>query len=253
VQGVRVSPALLERIASVLMLDDAERFQIFQLAVPELRSALHPGQDGIVEAFRPIRLLARRLTTVSSLEEAAEAAIATMQAVLLPSCLSSVTFDSNDARRIIATGPKADAVVAAMADTCIASNYPNRFGHATFNESRPGREEARPGGSFVFQQRTSDGDSFIISAETSFHDRVPTVKPSRTSGTLCDLNVSAGAYWEWNDKVQSRSSLTNGLFANGVYQGNFCALWRDPHEIAPVEIETLKTVSALVELAATGR
>jgi|GEM_PF-2446544 len=248
VKGLRVSVDVLRRIADVLMLNDSERAAMFQLSLPELRS-LKTGSYEVLEAFRPLRCLARRLTTVTSIEEAAEAATETIQELLSPSCFSCVSFLPGHNRRVVATGPKAAFANSDFADTCIAAHYPNRYGHTTLNEDRPCREETPRDGAFVSGWRTTDGGSFLVTASNSSGaENLP--EPPRRPGGLHDLNLSAAVYWGWNAKVKSRSSLTHGVFANGVYHGNLCALWTEPHTMSSFEIETIETACALIELAA---
>ncbi len=159
VQGVRISPALLDRIAKVLMLNPGERAEMFQLALPELRPAtLKAPSPDLLEALRPLRELARRLSSVSSLEDAAAAAVETVQGVLSPSCISGVTFLPNRQRRFIASGPMAQVAGLTFAEYCLKTAYATRFGHTLFNESRPGCvSDASPARPFMYQQRTADG------------------------------------------------------------------------------------------------
>jgi transcriptional regulator with XRE-family HTH domain len=61
-QHTVVSPSLLARVADALMMDFAERDDLFRLAVPELRAAPLTGQARtLLEILRPLRSLTRRL------------------------------------------------------------------------------------------------------------------------------------------------------------------------------------------------
>jgi transcriptional regulator with XRE-family HTH domain len=67
----RTSTALLDRIATALMLDEQDRGTLFRLAVPELRTtALRPDDALVVEAFSWLRDYTRRLWSASSEHEA---------------------------------------------------------------------------------------------------------------------------------------------------------------------------------------
>ena len=250
----RFSIGFIERVANALCLNDKERSMLFRLALPEVRAAVEQVEqsenDGALWGLSRTCDFARRLTTVNSFDEAAQVAAETVQAILSPSCVSSVALLPSHQRRIIAFGPKAEFANSAFADTCIAANYPNRLGYTAFNESRPGsREEVGADNAIVLQWQTSEGRSFIIKIDDS-----PTKndQAARRTGMIHDLNLSASVFWSWNVGMKSRSSLTHGLFALGVYHGNLGALWTEPHAMSPFEIETIKTACALVELASAG-
>lgn len=251
----RFSAEFVHRVADALRLDEGQRVTLFRLTMPEVRLAVEQVErsalDGALRSFTQVRELARRLTCASSFEEAVEAAAKTLERVLSPSCFAAATLLPEEPRRVIAVGPKADVVITDFADGCIAVNYPNRNGAATFNESRPAREETGDG-SFVFRQQTTDGQSFLIEVSAALPPmQGALVEPScGGEGGLCAASISAHDYWGWNSKVESRSSLTTGLFTSSLYRGNLSALWAEPHAMSPVEIETVQTASALVELAA---
>jgi transcriptional regulator with XRE-family HTH domain len=66
----RVSASLLGRVASALIMDDAERALLFQLAVPELRDvSLIDRASSMVEAFASVRALVRRLRSATTQAE----------------------------------------------------------------------------------------------------------------------------------------------------------------------------------------
>jgi transcriptional regulator with XRE-family HTH domain len=68
---VRVSAAVLGRIADALMMDSTERATFFRLAVPELRSAsLTVRSTAFLDAFGSMRSLMRRLWAASTQAEA---------------------------------------------------------------------------------------------------------------------------------------------------------------------------------------
>jgi transcriptional regulator with XRE-family HTH domain len=68
---VRVSATVLGRIADALMMDAAERASLFQLAIPEIRSAsLTDRSAAVLEASAPFRGLTRSLWAASTEEEA---------------------------------------------------------------------------------------------------------------------------------------------------------------------------------------
>jgi transcriptional regulator with XRE-family HTH domain len=70
-RAVRVSAAVLARIADALMMDLAERAALFRLAVPELRAAsLTDRSTAMLDAFGPLRRLVRRLWVSTTEAEA---------------------------------------------------------------------------------------------------------------------------------------------------------------------------------------
>jgi transcriptional regulator with XRE-family HTH domain len=67
---VRVSAAVLARIADVLMMDEVERAALFRLALPELRSTfLTDRSKAVLDALGSLRRLTRRLWAASSESE----------------------------------------------------------------------------------------------------------------------------------------------------------------------------------------
>jgi transcriptional regulator with XRE-family HTH domain len=67
---LRVSSAVLGRIADALMLDPVERAALFELALPELRPSLTSMSTEILDAFTPLRRLTSRLLNASTEVEA---------------------------------------------------------------------------------------------------------------------------------------------------------------------------------------
>jgi transcriptional regulator with XRE-family HTH domain len=246
---LRASTQLVARIAETLMLSEEERTELFRLAVPEvsLPSAAAKAEDRTSFSLAKLRTLARRITHVSSFDEAVTAAVETVLAALSPSCMAMASLVSDDAPpRLIAFGPRAGLADPTVAEACLAANFPNRFGRTTFNQNRPAYQGAVDG-SFTYEQRTTDGSSFLI-AVSDTRTSVPGAVPDVVNYTT----LSAVAYWDWNSKLESRSALTHGLFTNGIYRGNLCCLWTDPRAMTAAEIEIIQTASAIVELAASG-
>lgn len=91
-RAVRVSAAVLARIADALMMDYVERAALFRLAVPELRSApLTNGSIGVLEAFGSLRNLVRRLWAASSASEALTIVREYAMAELAPDTVQTLT------------------------------------------------------------------------------------------------------------------------------------------------------------------
>jgi transcriptional regulator with XRE-family HTH domain len=68
---VRVSTAVLGRIADALMMDPVERASLFRLAFPELRStSLADDSAGLLDTIGSLRLLTRRLWAATTEAEA---------------------------------------------------------------------------------------------------------------------------------------------------------------------------------------
>jgi transcriptional regulator with XRE-family HTH domain len=258
----RFSVEFVHRVAEALRLDNRERATLFRLSVPELRVAVEQversAQDGALHSLERIRALARRLTAVSSFEDAARAAAETVESILSPSCAAVATLlSSGKSPDVIAFGRRAHLAGAAFAESCIAANYPSRFGHTTFNESRPAYRDTVDG-SFAFRQQTNDGRSFVVAVDASPWTEDIATGVSTAPGSLEDDRIfsnaviSAADYWEWNSKLESRSSLAHGLFMSGKYRGNLGVLWTEPHVVSPIELEILQTASAMIELTAAG-
>jgi transcriptional regulator with XRE-family HTH domain len=70
-RSVRVSAAVLARIAGALMMHPTERAALFRLAVPELQSAsLTNGSTAILDAFGSVRRVTRKLWAATTEAEA---------------------------------------------------------------------------------------------------------------------------------------------------------------------------------------
>lgn len=68
---IRVSPRMLDRVASALRLSDEEKVYLFSLAIVELSAlpCLQPQSHAVLEAFTSLRSLSRRLWVASTEKE----------------------------------------------------------------------------------------------------------------------------------------------------------------------------------------
>jgi transcriptional regulator with XRE-family HTH domain len=256
----RFSAAFVQRIADALLMDERERATLFRLALPEIDFAVdhyeRSARDGALQSLATMRDLVRRLTTVPSFEEAVHACVDVVESIIAPTCVTVANLLGNGrAPRTVAVGAKAKLTRPTFARGCLAANYPSRFGLTTFNEERPAREDTNDG-SFAYIQQTSTGKSFTVkltplpSAPYVALPREEITSHADRDNTICDIKMSADAYWDWNSHLRSRASLVHGLFERGVYRGNIAALWTEPHAVSAFEIEVLQTASAIVALAA---
>lgn len=246
----RFSAAFVQHIAEALRMDERERATLFRLALPEIDFAVdhyeRSARDGALQSLRQMRDLVRRMSTVSSFENAVQASVEVVERLIAPTCVSVANLLGTDGTlRPLAAGPKAPLTRLSFAEQCLAVNYPSRFGLTTFNEERPAREDTDDG-AFAFMQRTTSGDSFTVNVLPG--DTVPTLGDGDL--ILRDMAISADMYWEWNSHLRSRATLVHGLFERGVYRGTLAVLWTEPHAASTFEIEALQTASAIVELAA---
>jgi transcriptional regulator with XRE-family HTH domain len=255
----RFSAAFVQRVADALRLDERERALLFRLALPEIRIAVEQFErsayDGALRNLRGVRAMVRRVTTATSFAEAAQSAVEAVIDVLAPSSCAVAILVPQHALRVLAAGPRAGADLerSVVADTCLVANYPNRFGYTTFSENRaPYGSTLR--GAFDFEQRTSDGNEFLVTVDPgspTAHEALAATESSLvSSGALADARLNSREYWEWNSKLEVSSTITHGLFTDGRYQGNLCALWTEARAMAPLDVEILRTACAIVELAA---
>ncbi len=257
----RFSPAFVERVADALHLDERERALLFRLALPEIRLAVEQfersTQDGALRSLREIRALVRRVTAAATFAEAAQTAVETISDLLAPSSVAlGILVPEGNAPRLIAAGPRASIELerTGIANTCMVANYPNRAGLTTFSENRSSYRDTR-GGAFDFKQATSDGQAFVVSVAPSgpTASEALAAKATGTAGTrgkLSNASLNSTEYWDWAAKLDVRSVMTHGLFTNGRYRGNLCALWSDSRATASLDVEILQTASAVLELAA---
>ncbi len=257
----RFSPAFVERVANALQLDERERALLFRLALPEIRLAVEhferSTQDGALRSLREIRALVRRVTAAATFAEAALTAVETISEILSPSSVAlAILVPERNAPRVIAAGPRAaiDLGRTGIASTCMVANYPNRQGLTTFSENRSRYRETICG-AFEFKQGTSDGQTFVVSVAPSGPTASEALarNASGTAGTrvtLSNPSLNSIEYWDWAAKLDVRSVMTHGLFTEGRYRGNLCALWSNSRAVASLDVEILQTASAILELAA---
>ena len=104
-RSMRVSPGVLGRIADTLMLDQADRSSLFELAVPELRVMnRQPQTNAVLDAFASIRSLARRLWTATTEQEALAIVREHCMAELKPDAIATVVRDRQGLWNAEATG-----------------------------------------------------------------------------------------------------------------------------------------------------
>ena len=261
----RFSPAFVQRVANALRLDERESALLFRLALPEIRVAVEQyersANDGAIRSLRGMRSLIRRVTAATTFLEATAIAVEVVQEVIAPSSVAvAILVPDLESPRVIAAGPRAsiDLEASGIADTCVLVNSPNLSGLTTFSEYRSSYRETL-NGAFNFEQRTSDGHSFVVAvvcdspvaSETLGATALCPVDPNAgVAAPLSEATLNANEYWGWNSKLDVRSTITHGLFTNGRYCGNLCALWTTPRAMVSVDIEVLRTASAIVELAA---
>jgi transcriptional regulator with XRE-family HTH domain len=261
----RFSAAFVQRVAETLLLDERERALLFRLALPEVRLAVEQfersASDGALRSLRSMRTLVARASAAGSFEEVSRFAVEALIEALTPTSVAVAILVPEHTDRVIADGPRAhrELIGSVVADTCMVANYPNRYGHTTYSENRCGYKDTA-GGSFRFRQRTASGQSFVV-AVTSDSPSALQARVARghagedepaDGGVLRDAALNALEYWDWNSKLDARSVLTHGLFTAGHYRGNLCALWIRPRSMERVEIEVVRTASAIVELAASA-
>jgi len=257
----RFSATFVQRVADVLQLDERERTLLFRLALPEIRLAVEQFErsayDGALSSLRGIRSMVRRMTAATTFAEAAEVAVEALVEVLSPTSVAvAILVPDVHVARVFAAGPKAGADLerSVVADTCIVANYPNRFGYTTFSENRAAYVDTARG-AFEFTQRTSDGHAFLVSVDPESPTANESLaaagtSPGSAAAVLSDARLNSNEYWGWNSKLDVRAAMTHGLFTNGRYQGNLCALWTGTRAMAPLDAEVLRTACAVVELAA---
>jgi transcriptional regulator with XRE-family HTH domain len=110
--SARVSSAVLGRIADALMVHPLERTALFELAVPELRPvSLTTTSTEILDAFRPLRRLTRRLCTASTEAEALALVREYVMTSLAPQAVETGTRLGEGRWEIAATGAPADCAM----------------------------------------------------------------------------------------------------------------------------------------------
>ena len=226
-----------------------------RVAVEQFERSTH---DSAIRDLQAIRTLVRRVSSASSFAEAAQAAVDAVSELLAPTSIATaILAPRGDSGQIISAGARAhiEFAYSSIVNTCIVANYPNRFGHTTFSEERPAYRQTEKG-AFDFEQRIAGGASFRVTVADSATppsasgvSAAATLTESDMTGCISDAAVSAIEYWDWNAKLLVCSTMTHGLFTDGGYRGNLCALWTEPRRMSPMDAEILRIASAIVELA----
>ena len=205
------SSTFVQRVADALRLDHNERAHLFRLALPDIRLA--------VEQFE------------RSAHDGALQALSKIRSLV---------------RRVAAAGSFEEAVYAAVVAVGDVLS-PTSTTVAILLPSGDGPRVIGTGPRAERSVRTSNGPSFFVSVGADS----PSALEARAVAerTLLDGPLINGQLRNAR-LLEARSVLAHGLFANGRYRGNLCALWTGPREMDPLEIEALRTASAVVELAA---
>lgn len=256
----RFSAAFVQRVAEALCLDEHERSTLFRLALPEIRFAVEQFErsthEGAIRDLQVIRTLVRRVSAAGSFADAAEAAVDAVFELLSPTSVAmAILTPTNGSMQTSAAGARAhvDLANSRIVETCMVANYPNRYGYTIYSEQRSDYRHSERG-AFEFEQRTVEGASFRVTVtdlapptRDTLAGRFPAMK---AEGSFTDAVVSAVEYWDWNSKLSVCSAMTHGLFTEGCYRGNLCALWTEPRRMSNLDAEILRTASAIIELAA---
>jgi transcriptional regulator with XRE-family HTH domain len=227
-----VSAAFVQRVAAALQLDSDDAATLYRLALPEVAAAAEiferSAHDGALQQLAGVRQLARQVARASSFVEGTTAALETVQSLLSPDCISVANLTHlAETPAALAIGPRATVAGPVLARTVLAVNEPVQHGGAVLCEHAPDDHEARRHAAHSVRIVKPDG-----SIAQGIHD--PPVDD----------------YRDFNSDLQQRSSLVVGLFERGVFRGNLVAFWSRPRQHSEREIETMLTISSILELSA---
>lgn len=239
----RFSSRFVERVADALRLDAHERTKLFRLALPEVAAAAEQleksAADGAFRNFSRLRKLSRQLSRTDSFEDAALAAMETVQDILVPdSATNAVIKMSDQSAKLVTIRPKALFPSESLFErTILAWTTPTQLGRTTKCENRCSGNESDARSGFTFEVEVKGGSSYPVN-----------VRRSR-GASKSPFVVSLDDYRQWNAQMESRSGAVVGLFHSGVFRGNMIVLWREPRQLS-WEIEALETIASVLELAA---
>jgi transcriptional regulator with XRE-family HTH domain len=227
----RFSLQFLDRVVAALQLDEEARTTLYRLTLHEVDAAAayleRSVADGTFQALRGIRRLSTRLFSAASFEEAAIAAIETVQSLLRPDCVTVANLISADGSPTpLAIGPRAAFVGPTMATSVVNMNEDVRSRSIVLCERAPEPTFAVQRFDHPIQLQTTDGRKFA-----GLHD------------------PEADGYCRFNSVLGVRSQIAAGLFERNVFRGNLVASWCEPRHHKDSEIDIIATVSALLELA----
>jgi hypothetical protein len=230
------SSAFVQRVAVALQLDSDEAATLYRLALPDVAAAAEvferSARDGALHYLADVRSFARRIGHVSSFVEAATTALETVQSVLSPDCISVANLATvgdgqvGDTPTAIAVGPRANVAGPVLARTVLSVNEPVAHGGAVLCENAPDNHDAKHHAAHAVRLLRPDGTFGV-----GVHD--PKVDD----------------YRDFNSALQQRSSIVVGLFDRGTFRGNLVAFWSRPRLHSEIEVETMLTLSSILELA----
>lgn len=230
--GRRFSAPFVQRVADGLRLSDTERAALLRLALPEVAAATdiyeRSTNDGVVSFLSCARDFIKRLTALSSFEDAMIAAVETSQRIIRATCMTVAALDRDGREPLaLAAGPKAEFADSAFALSALHDNAATRAHATVLCENAPHPSDVREHARHAVRIETSAG---------------------REVSGVHDPDVVE--YRRYNTRVLERSSSAVGLFERGLFRGNLVTSWAEPRFHPKVEIETIKTLSAVLELAA---
>jgi len=227
----RFSALFVQRVAEVLRLSDVERATLLRLALPEVAAATdvyeRSTNDGALCFLSCAREFVKRLTALNSFEEATMVAIETCQRLVCASCMTLAALEQGEAVPLaLADGPKAALACGAFAYSAHHDNEATRARATVMCENAPHPSDVREHARHLVRIQTDVG--YEVSG---VHD------------------PDVAQYRSYNSQVLERSSSAVGLFERGAFRGNLVCSWGEPRMHPRVEIETIKTISAVLELA----
>ena len=229
------SAEFVGRVAGALQLNEQERSMLSRLALPEVANAIdvyeRSARDGAFRSIRPIRDFARTIGSAGSFEEAALAAIKTIQDICRPDSMTVASLER--AGRIayaLAVGRQARFADNRQAQAFIDTSPQTRYGATVLCENAPDPRYVTDDANHAIRIKLNDGREFA-----GMHTPDPLT------------------YRDFSARAQLGSGLMVPLFEGSTYRGVLGASWRSPRLHSIVEIDAMETVSAILSLLVSRR
>ena len=229
----QVSTACLEAIARALRLTSTDELEFYRLALPRSQVATSIAQNWRSHSLlgvRSIRQITRKLAAASGLSDIALIVSESMQTQTNADCATLATIKSGERIEGLAVGPRAGFVRKSL----YAYTWHRLSGLP------PDRVGIVPPGPTL-----SDYLEHCVDV---------------TISTVGDVDEGPLSEWRWTPQNYREvfqgafavNSMSLPLYTGDRLGGLVSTTWTVPHEFTPLEIETARTVSAIVQLVALG-
>jgi len=252
-RAMRVSQQFVASLAQALALDPRAAMQLHILSCPELYeavtaarlpshavSALGPTQlaiaqaryqrsrrDGAASTLPTLRRFLRQVASAANFEEAAGLAADTAQAVLRPSCITSLSLNRVGAGLwAYAAGPRSE-------------RWSGLHNEVAYEAHCTALSDGGVGSS-----------EYLLSAQELAKEPTTTNCFMRSEHRPSSYEyICSGERWrEFNATLQARSCILVPMFEGAAFRGILATAWLEPRKLRQIEIDAAQTIAAITAL-----